>query len=136
MTWGMIRDGALLLQGGKVLEMGPSRRLENLTVARGAWEIDAAGRVVLPGFVEGRTQPLIQQARPGSAEKAARCAALASDRGTQRPAFRTAAARAQAVLARMARHGTTTASAVAMPALDRAAALKTLRIFADAEGKH
>ena len=31
----MIRDGALLLQGGKVLEMGPSRRLENLTVARG-----------------------------------------------------------------------------------------------------
>src|SRR2546430_7304553 len=33
------------------------------------------------------------------------------------------------------RHGTTTASAVAMPALDRAAALKTLRIFAGAEGK-
>ena len=39
------------------------------------------------------------------------------------------------MLARMARHGTTTASAVAMPALDRAAALKTLRIFAGAEGK-
>ena len=68
---GIIRDGALLLQNGKISEMGPSRRLENLTAARGAREIDAAGRVVLPGFVDGRTQPLIAQARPGSAGNAA-----------------------------------------------------------------
>ena len=112
MTWGMIRDGALLLQGGKVLEMGPSRRLENLTAARGAREIDAAGRVVLPGFVDGRTQPLIAEARPGSPEKTtpeahlslpiAELSALPSGR---------LQARAQAMLARMARHGTTTASA-------------------------
>ena len=133
---GIIRDGALLLQGGKVLEMGPSRRLENLTVARGAREIDAAGRVVLPGFVDGRTQPLIPQARPGSAGNAAPDAQLPLPIAelSALPSGRLQA-RAQTVLARMARHGTTTASAVTIPALDRAAALKTLRIFAGAEGK-
>jgi imidazolonepropionase len=133
---GIIRDGALLLEGGKVLEMGPSRRLENLTAARGAREIDAAGRVVLPGFVDGRTQPLIAQARPGSAGNAA------PDAQSPRPIAELSAlpsgrlqARAQTVLARMARHGTTTASAVTIPALDRSAALKTLRIFGGADGK-
>ena len=33
---GIITDGALLLKNGKILETGPSRRLENLTVARAA----------------------------------------------------------------------------------------------------
>ena len=32
--------------------MGPSRRLENLALARGAEEIDASGCVVMPGFVD------------------------------------------------------------------------------------
>ena len=114
MTWGMIRDGALLLQGGKVLEMGPSRRLENLTVARGAREIDAAGRVVLPGFVDGRTQPLIPEVKSGPAATDATWRPLAEL--TALPSGRLQA-RAQAMLARMARHGTTTASAVTIPCL-------------------
>jgi len=33
-------------------EVGPSRRLENLADARGAVEIPAHGRLVLPGFVD------------------------------------------------------------------------------------
>ena len=56
MTWGMIRDGALLLQGGKVLEMGPSRRLENLTVARGAREIDGQRETAVERADERRDQ--------------------------------------------------------------------------------
>src|SRR5690242_17010777 len=58
---GVIRDGAVLLQGGKILELGPSRRLENIAAARGAREINAAGRVVMPGFVDSLMQPLSGQ---------------------------------------------------------------------------
>jgi len=123
---GIIRDGALLLQAGEILEMGPSRRLENLAAGRGAREIDAAGRVVMPGFVDGRTRLIIPEARPGSAEN------IAPDEHGSHPLEKLAAlpsgrlqAKAQSVLARMARHGTTTASAVT---------LKVLRIFAGAEG--
>lgn len=127
---GIIRDGALLLQAGKVLEMGPSRRVENLAVARGAREINAGGRVVMPGFVDGRTRLLIPEVRR-AAENSAR------DAPVWRPLEELAAlpsgrlqARAQTVLSRMARHGTTTASAVTIPALGRSAALKMLRLFA------
>lgn len=133
---GMIRDGALLLQGGKILEMGPSRRLENVTAARGAREINAAGRVVMPGFVDSRTQPLVPEAKSGPVEEAA------SDAQFRHPLAELAAlpagrlqAKAQTALARMARHGTTTASAVTIPTLGRSGALKTLRIFAGVEGR-
>ena len=132
MTWGMIRDGALLLQGGKVLEMGPSRRLENLTVARGAREIDAAGRVVLPGFVDGRTQPLIPEVKSGPAATDATWPVG----GTDCPAFGTATGESSS---HAGPHGASRHDygiGVTTPSLDRSAALKTLRIFAGAEGKH
>jgi len=131
---GIIRDGALLLQNGKISEMGPSRRLENLAVVRGAREINAAGRVVMPGFVDTRTRLLIPQARPGFAENSAPDAPLLLEELTALPSGRLQA-RAQIALARMARHGTTTVSAVTVPALGRSAALKMLRIFAHAEGR-
>jgi imidazolonepropionase len=50
---GIIQDGAVLIADGLIVEVGPSRRLENLAVARGAQEVDASGCVVLPGFVDG-----------------------------------------------------------------------------------
>src|ERR1700724_3465740 len=49
---GIIQDGAVLIVDGLIREVGPSRRLENLALARGADEIDASGRVVMPGFVD------------------------------------------------------------------------------------
>jgi hypothetical protein len=61
---GIVPDGAVLIRGGKILEAGPSRRVENLALARGAHEIDATGRVVMPGFVDSRTQPLPVPALP------------------------------------------------------------------------
>ena len=127
----MIRDGALLLEGGKILEMGPSRRLENVIAARGAREINAAGRVVLPGFVDSRTQPLIPETRPVPAAPDAPWRPLAEL--TALPSGRLHA-RAQHVLGRVARHGTTV-SAVAFRALSRPATLKMLRTFAGAEGR-
>jgi imidazolonepropionase len=49
---GIIQDGAVLISDGLIREVGPSRRVENLAVSRGADEIDASGRVVMPGFVD------------------------------------------------------------------------------------
>jgi len=52
---GVIVDGAVLIVDGIIREVGPTRRLENLSSARDAVEINAAGRVVLPGFVDSHT---------------------------------------------------------------------------------
>ncbi len=51
----VIPDGALLIRNGIIEEVGPSRRVENLAGARDAVEINAAGRVVMPGFVDSHT---------------------------------------------------------------------------------
>jgi imidazolonepropionase-like amidohydrolase len=53
---GIIQDGAVLIADGVIAEVGPSRRLENLAVARGAEEIDASASVVMPGFVDSDVQ--------------------------------------------------------------------------------
>src|ERR1019366_10466194 len=52
---GIIHDGSLLIRDGIVEEVGTSRRVENLASARDAMEINAAGRVVMPGFVDCHT---------------------------------------------------------------------------------
>src|SRR5258708_722755 len=49
---GMIRDGAALIENGIISAVGPGNRIENLAEARLATEINAAGRVVMPGFVD------------------------------------------------------------------------------------
>src|SRR5579864_4102033 len=49
---GLIQDGAVLIVDGLIKEVGSSRRVENLALARQADEIDASGRVVMPGFVD------------------------------------------------------------------------------------
>jgi len=48
----IIRDGALLIEDGRIAEVGLTRRVENLVGARECQEIDASGRVVMPGFVD------------------------------------------------------------------------------------
>lgn len=50
----IIRDGALLIEDGRIVEVGLSRRVENLASVRRSQEIDATGRVVMPGFVDCR----------------------------------------------------------------------------------
>jgi imidazolonepropionase len=52
---GLIQDGAVLIVDGLIREVGPTRRLENLALAREAEEIDASGCVVMPGFVDSHT---------------------------------------------------------------------------------
>src|SRR5579864_999443 len=52
---GIIQDGAVLIVNGQIEEIGPSRRVENLRQAREAQEIDASGKVVMPGFIDSHT---------------------------------------------------------------------------------
>ncbi|MBI1791583.1 MAG: amidohydrolase family protein [Acidobacteria bacterium] len=99
---GVIADGSLLIRGGFIVQAGPTRRVENLAAARQAREIEAAGRVVMPGFVD--CDAALGCARPG--ERATRLAA-----------------RARATAAIMLRHGTTTMGV-------RAAEVRILRALA------
>src|SRR4051794_32182865 len=48
----VIRDGAILIRDGVILEVGPGSRVESLAAARKAKEWDATGRVVIPGFCD------------------------------------------------------------------------------------
>ncbi len=58
---GIIADGAVLIDGDRIDEVGPTRRLENLAKARGSRVIDATGKVVLPGLVDAHTRLLFQR---------------------------------------------------------------------------
>ncbi|HLJ48784.1 MAG TPA: amidohydrolase family protein [Bryobacteraceae bacterium] len=49
---GIIADGAVLIANGVIQEVGSSRRVERVAAARHATEINAAGKVVMPGFVD------------------------------------------------------------------------------------
>src|SRR5215469_11968167 len=59
-----IHDGSLLIQDGVLVEVGATRRVENLAEARAAIEVSAAGRVVMPGFVDSHSHMLFPP--PGS----------------------------------------------------------------------
>jgi imidazolonepropionase len=60
---GVIKNGAVLIVDGIVREVGLTSRLENLSIAQDALEINAAGRVVLPGFVDSHTHLIGPPAR-------------------------------------------------------------------------
>lgn len=140
---GIISDGALLVRDGVIEEVGPSRRVENLALARGAEEIDASGRVVMPGFVDSHTH--FAYGAPWLDDYEARIAgvnpleAMTGWReGAQ--ALRAASARSletrfRMALHTMARHGTTTVETKTGFACDNRVDLKLLRVLARLDGK-
>jgi len=107
---GIIEDGAVLIADGVILEVGPTRRLENLALARGAEEIDVSGSVVLPGFVDSH----VHVVRVAAQEQSPR-------------ALRTMALR---VLDEAVPCGTTALEVKSGQALTEAAKLKILRVQA------
>jgi len=116
----IIVDGAVLIGNGKILETGLSRRIENLAVSRGAREVNAAGRVVIPGFVDGAAQPTFTPAIPDTEEHVLPARQLEDH--------------ARSRLAGMARHGTTTVAAAAIQGMENASALRTLRVLGSLDG--
>jgi imidazolonepropionase len=115
---GIIPDGALLIRKGVIEEVGPTRRVENLAAARRAVEINAAGRVVMPGFVDCHTHLLSAGDDLSAAAKAIR------SRTGQRLQNR-----AQCYLSAMARHGTTTVEVKSGCGPDESAQTKLLRVI-------
>jgi imidazolonepropionase len=58
---GVIAEGAVLIDGELIVEVGPSGRLENLRIARHARVIDATGKVVLPGLIDSHSRPMFER---------------------------------------------------------------------------
>jgi imidazolonepropionase len=65
---GLIRNGAVLIEGQRVEQVGPQDRIIRSPPARGARLLDAQGKVVLPGFVDSHTHALFAASRVGEYE--------------------------------------------------------------------
>ena len=124
----IIHDGSLLVHDGVLLEVGPTRRVENLALARKAIEVSAGGRVVMPGFVDSHTHLLFpsagRAAGPSESDVAAGARSLRSTTGMRLET------RARLQLEAMARHGTTTVEVKTGCGPDPAAEMKILRVLA------
>src|SRR5690348_10842194 len=118
---GMIPDGSVLVCDGIVQEANTTRRVENLKEARDAVEIRAAGRVVMPGFVDSHTHLLCPP--PGVEAGDLRYAA----RAVHTTSAKRLASRIRDCLHAMARHGTTTVEAKTGFGEDERAETKVLR---------
>jgi imidazolonepropionase len=67
----VIEDGSVFIQGGKIVSVGTTRRLENLKEIRGALEVRVSHCIVMPGFVDPSMQLSLVQPydRDGEAGK-------------------------------------------------------------------
>ena len=142
---GLIQDGAVLIENGLIVEVGPTRRLENLALARQAEEIDATGCVVMPGFVDCSTQ--IASGPPRVLDRETRTAAKADENGrltgsllalarsVQDLSFRALQGLALGTLENAVRHGTTALEAKSGFGLTDAAEAKILRVYSTIQKK-
>jgi len=138
---GIIQDGAVLVAGGEIREVGPSRRIENLALARDAEEIDASGCVVMPGFVDCHTYLAAGPARLMDYEMrlaGASCSEIqqagggpvALARSIQELSFRALEAFALRAAEDAVRHGSTSLEVRSGFGLSEAGEMKTLRVQA------
>jgi len=135
---GLIHDGAVLIQDGVIQEVGPSRRLENLHASRGAEEINATGRVVMPGFVDSHTHLVCGPSWVQEFE--ARLAGQSGDfldfsdlkatyRSIQTSSARKVESEAFATVSAMVRHGTTSLEAKSGFGANASSEIKILRVL-------
>jgi len=144
---GLIRDGAVLIRDGAIAAAGPTEEVERLAAEeRGIREIDAAGRVVMPGFVDSHTHLVYGQPRLVDYEMRLRGAdyhQIAEAGGGIQSSVRAMRAAAPEALEAQARrdvqtfvrHGTTTIEAKSGYGLDDTAEMKTLVVLAAIESQ-
>jgi imidazolonepropionase len=142
----IINGGAVLALEGKIIAAGPAAEVESLDAARGAREIDAAGRLVMPGFVDSHTHLVFGPPRLLDFEMrlaGANYHAIAAAGGGIRSSMTSLrsmtsdqlASQARRRLADFARCGTTTLEAKSGYGLDEANERKTLGLMRDLDGK-
>jgi imidazolonepropionase len=123
----IITDGSLLIEGGILKEVGPTRRIENLTAARGALEINAVGKVVMPGFVNSHTHLAFPPAGVETSDERALRLIHTSTARRLRTGNRH-------ILAAMARDGSTTVEVKTGCGPDARAEIKLLRVLGSLDG--
>ena len=134
---GVIEDGSVLVVNGVISEVGPTRRVENLAAARSAEEINAAGRVVMPGFVDSHTHLVgapvkaVQQSHRRTLVDAL-ASAIQYVRNTPASTLQFSGRRHLELLLR---HGTTTVEAKSGYGLSASAELKVLRVLSALDGE-
>ena len=144
---GIIAEGAVLCLGGKIVSVGSTKE-----ALRDPWlkknrkkvmEIDCAGKVVLPGFVDSHTHPVFVTPRLVDFEKriegssyeeiaAAGGGIRSSLEGVRQAGKRVLAEKVLAALCEMAAHGTTTVEAKSGYGLTLDSELKSLAAIRDA----
>ncbi len=62
-TLGILRDGAVLVEKGKIVAAGPKAVVLTNPQAKGAKILSAEGRVLMPGFVDAHTHPVFHGMR-------------------------------------------------------------------------
>jgi imidazolonepropionase len=134
---GIVRDGAVLVQDGRIAAVGTRAKVEALLAARAARKLDLGGRVVLPGFVDSHTHLIHAASRAeeyelkiagASYEEIARKGGgiLNSVKKLRAATAEALKGRALAALREFAAHGTTTIEAKSGYGLDVASELKIL----------
>ncbi len=147
---GILKDGAVLCLGGKIVSVGRTK-----DVLRDPWlkkhrkavtEIDCAGKVVLPGFVDSHTHPVFMGPRLVDFEKriegasyeeiaAAGGGIRSSLESVRKSAKNALAAKVVTALQDMAAHGTTTVEAKSGYGLTVESELKSLEAIKDAASR-
>jgi imidazolonepropionase len=132
---GIIRDGALLIEDGRIVQVGLSRRVENLALVHRSQEIDATGHVVMPGFVDCHAHLVGGAWLDDDETRIAGAPEPAHGSAPTIQAIRNASAkrlesRARQFVNAMIRHGTTTLEAKSGYGLDGRGELKILRVQA------
>jgi imidazolonepropionase len=144
---GIIKDAAVLCLGGKIVSVGTTKdALSDPWLKKNrkkVTEIDCAGKVVLPGFVDSHTHPVFVSPRLVDFEKriegasyeqiaAAGGGIRSSLEGVRQAAKRLLVDKVLAALQSMVQHGTTTVEAKSGYGLSLESELKSLEAIRDA----
>ena len=122
----IIPDGSVLIRDGVIEEVGSTRRIENLAAARQAREIDAAGKIVMPAFVDPDTALAAPgPVRPGETP----------ERDISRMSWRRLESRAASAAADLTRYGVLTAGAHTLAAADLQNTARALRLHHKLQSK-
>lgn len=136
---GLVKDGAILVQDGRVAAVGACAQVEALAEAQRAEKLDVGGRVVLPGFVDSHTHLIHAASRSEEYELKIQGASyeeiakkgggiLNSAKQLRAATAEALKARARAALEEFSSYGTTTLEAKSGYGLDVAGELKILNL--------
>jgi len=136
---GLVKNGAVLIANGLIVAVGSRVEVEAHPLARSAQRLDAAGRVVLPGFVDSHTHLIHAASRAEEYELritgasyeeiAKRGGGILNSVGKFRAATADALKRrAHSALKQFAAYGTTSIEAKSGYGLDLASELKILKL--------